>query len=175
MKNTYEKLDKSLNKDWTSFIEKLAKGTNNVEANLIVEKYKKGDSDIPPEAKQYLDSITGGGVRKKFAPEKVTNEVEKNTKDVLHENRVVNNIFYKKNIIYIRNILRNARLAFSNTPFLAVRLTFRLLDTFLDFLLALRLFPPLNPGAGFIAYSYLSGAYTPAPPCPRLFDNIPIS
>jgi hypothetical protein len=71
-------------------------------------------------------------------------------------------------------MLRKALFAFPKTPFFAVRLRLFALP-FFDFLLAVRLFPPLNPGDGFIAYSYFAGAYTPAPPAPKLFDNIPIS
>jgi len=74
---------------------------------------------------------------------------------------------------YIRNILSNALLAFLNTPFFAVRLRFVRLTlrplVFAPFL------PPLSAGAGLIAYSYWLGVYTPAPPVPKLFDNILIS
>ena len=113
MNNTFAKLDESLNTDWTSFIEKLAKGTNN-EAHEIVEKYKKGDSDIPPNAKAYLDSIRRGA-SEKSSHQKRSQTNQKNKKTFIQKKSSLI-IFFIKRILFTSGTFCATRSWLFSTP-----------------------------------------------------------
>jgi hypothetical protein len=110
-------LDESLHNDWTSFIEKLAKGTNNDKAHEIVEKYKKGEySDIPPNAKAYLDSIRRGGACEKSSHQKRSQTKWKKTKKTCFTKIASLIIFFIKRILFTSGTFCATRSWLFSTP-----------------------------------------------------------